>query len=117
MSQEELRSLEAKAMNGDEMPSGLGYPEQILYLSFEKLYWLLKRGGISRPDATKAKAELMEQYRLNKFREEMGEEWVAVIKATELARSAFRKEPTIENAMKLVEILEGRKRSELPVPV
>lgn len=34
-------------MNGDEMPSGLDYPEQILYLSFEKLYWILKRGGIS----------------------------------------------------------------------
>lgn len=96
-------------MNGDEMPNGLHYPEQICYLSLRLLYKQLRRGDITRPVAIVEKKKLLEEYRLYKFREKMGEEWVQVIRMTELARSEFRKNPTVENGFKLVAILEGRK--------
>lgn len=88
---------ERQAMNGDEMPDGLGYPEQILYLSLRLLYKSLRLGAIERSTAIKEKKQLM------------GEEWVEVTKNTELARAAYRKNPTHENAMLLIEIIEGRK--------
>ncbi|MBO5130333.1 MAG: hypothetical protein J6B95_08330 [Oscillospiraceae bacterium] len=100
---------ERQAMNGDEMPDGLGYPEQILYLSLRLLYKSLRLGAIERPTAIVEKKKLMDEYRCYKFREQMGEEWVEVTKNTELARAAYRKNPTHENAMLLIEIIEGRK--------
>lgn len=109
MSEEFSKDLERQAMNGDEMPNGLGYPEQILYLSLRLLYKSLRLGAIERPTAIKEKKQLMDEYRVYKFREKMGEEWVEVTKNTELARAAYRKNPTHENGMLLIEIIEGRK--------
>lgn len=100
---------ERQAMNGDEMPDGLGYPEQILYLSLRLLYKSLRQGVVERPAAIVEKKKLMDEYRCYKFREQMGDEWVEVTKDTELARAAYRKNPTPENAMLLIEIIEGRK--------
>lgn len=48
---------ERQAMNGDEMPDGLGYPEQILYLSLRLLYKSLRQGVIERPHGYCGKEE------------------------------------------------------------
>lgn len=100
---------EKAAMSGDEMPDGLKYPDQVLFLELRMLYDQVKRGIISRDTAILEKKKLLDEYRIYKFNEQMGEEWTAQIKATELARAAYRKDRTLENADKLVALLEGRK--------
>lgn len=42
---------EREAMNGNEMPNGLEYPDQVLYLCFRKLYAQLRQGIIGRDTA------------------------------------------------------------------
>ena len=99
---------ERVAMNGGEMPNGLGYPDQVLFLELRMLYGQFKHGIISRETAIVDKKRLLDEYRMYQYREQMGEEWVEQIKLTELARAAYRKNRTLENADKLVEIIEGR---------
>lgn len=103
---------EQGAIRGDEMPNGLEYPDQVLYLCLRMLYEQKRKGIIDRETAVREKKKLLDEYRCYQFREKMGEEWVQVIKETELARAEFRKNPTVANAGKLVDIIEGRKRLE-----
>lgn len=100
---------EKDAMAGLEMPDGLSYPDQILYLELRMLYHQYYQKVIDRETATKEKKKLLDEYRLYKFREEMGNQWVEVVRLTELARADYRKNPCHENAIKLIEIIEGRK--------
>ena len=95
------------AMAGGEMPKGLEYPDQILFLELRLLYDSYKRKLIDRDTATQEKVELLRTYEAHKIVEKMGKEWVEQIKRTELARSAYRKEKTIENADKLLACVEG----------
>ena len=53
------------------------------------------------------KRHLIDDLRVWQFQSEMGTHWVEIIKATELARAEYRKNRTLENADKLIEILEG----------
>lgn len=99
---------EKQAMNGEELPDNLGYADQVMYLSLRLLYATYRKGIIDREQAVREKKRLLDEYRIYKYREEMGEQWVEQIRLTELARSEFQKNPTVENGMKLVLILEGR---------
>ena len=100
---------EKDAMAGLEMPDGLSYPDQILYLSLRMLYAQYFKKLIDREMATKEKKKLLDEYRCLKFREEMGNQWVEVIRLTDLARCDYKKNRTLENADRLVEIIEGKK--------
>ena len=102
---------EQAAIRGEEMPDGLSYPDQILFLSLRMLYAQKRSRIIDRDTAVIEKKKLLDEYRLNQFREQMGEEWVEQIKLTEIARAEYRKNRTLENADKLVEIIEGRRFS------
>ena len=64
---------------------------------------------IDRETATKEKKKLLDQYKVYQHQDEMGKQWVEVIRLTELARADYRKDQCHENAMKLIEIIEGRK--------
>lgn len=100
---------EKTAMAGGEMPGGLEYPDQILFLELRLLYDSYKRKLIDRDTATQEKVELLRTYEAHKIVDRMGKEWVDQIKRTELARAEYRKNPCHENAMKLIDIIEGRK--------
>lgn len=100
---------EKDAMAGLEMPVGLSYPDQILYLSLRMLYAQYFKKVIDRETATKEKKKLLDQYKVYHYQNEMGKQWVEVIRLTELARADYRKDPRHENAMKLIEIIEGKK--------
>ena len=95
------------AMAGGEMPKGLEYPDQILFLELRLLYDSYKRKMIDRDAATREKVELLRTYEAHKIVDRMGKEWVDQIKRTELARAAYRKDKTIENADKLLACVEG----------
>ena len=109
MAEMKVFPYEKQAMAGDPLPSGLGYPDQILYLSLSLLYYRLRNEIVTREEAMLEKKELIEQYRCYQYREQMGQQWVEVIRETEMARAAYLKDRTLENADKLVEIIEGRK--------
>lgn len=95
------------AMAGGEMPKGLEYPDQILFLELRLLYDSYKRKLIDRDKATQEKAELLRTYEAHKIVDKMGKEWVDQIKRTEFARAEYRKNKTIENADKLLACVEG----------
>ena len=97
------------AMAGGEMPTGLEYPDQILFLELRLLYDSYKRKLIDRDKATQEKAEILRTYEAHKIVDKMGKEWVDQIKRTELARAEYRKDKTIENADKLLACVEGGK--------
>lgn len=97
------------AMAGGEMPKGLEYPDQILFLELRLLYDSYKRKLIDREKATQEKVELLRSYEAHKIVDKMGKEWVDQIKRTELARAEYRKNKTIENADKLLACVEGGK--------
>lgn len=97
------------AMAGGEMPDGLEYPDQVLFLELRMLYDQFKKGIIDKATATKEKKKLLDAYRVYQFNDQMGKEWVEQIKLTEFARSAYLKDRTLENADKLVALIEGRK--------
>ena len=97
------------AMAGGEMPDGLEYPDQILFLELRLLYDSYKKNIVTREQATQEKAELLRTYEAHKIVDRMGKEWVDQIKRTELARAAYRKDKSIENADKLVVCVEGGK--------
>lgn len=100
---------EKDAMAGFEMPDGLSYPDQILYLGLRALYSQYFKKLIDREIATREKKKLLQEYQCYKYQDEMGKEWVEIIRLTELARADYRKNPCHENAMKLIEIIEGKK--------
>ena len=95
------------AMSGGEMPKGLEYPDQILFLELRLLYDSYKRKLIDRDTAAQEKVELLRTYEAHKIVDKMGKEWVDQIKRTELARAEYRKNKTIENADKLLDCVEG----------
>jgi hypothetical protein len=100
---------EKTTMAGGEMPKGLDYPDQILFLELRLLYDSYKRNLIDRDKATQEKVELLRTYEAHKIVDKMGKEWVDQIKRTELARAEYRKNKTIENADKLLACVEGVK--------
>lgn len=100
---------EKNAMAGLEMPDGLSYPDQILYLSLRMLYAQYFKKIIDRETATKEKKKLLDEYRCYQYREEMGNHWVEIIRLTDLARCDYKKKRTLENADRMVEIIEGKK--------
>lgn len=97
------------AMSGGELPKGLEYPDQILFLELRLLYDSYKRKLIDRESATREKVELLRTYEAHKIVDKMSKEWVDQIKRTEMARSEYRKNKTIENADKLLACVEGGK--------
>lgn len=100
---------ETTAMTGGEMPKGLEYPDQILFLELRLLYDSYKRKIIDRDTATMEKVELLRTYEAHKIVEKMGKRWVEQIKITDIARAEYKKNKTIENADKLVACVEGGK--------
>lgn len=100
---------EKDAMAGMEMPDGLSYPDQILYLELRMLYHQYHQKIVDRETAVREKKKMIKQYQDLKFREKMGEHWVDLIRLTECARTEYRKNPCHENAMKLIRTIEGMK--------
>ena len=97
------------AMAGGEMPEGMEYPDQILFLELRLLYDSYKRKLIDREVATREKVELLRVYEAHKIVDSCGKEWVDQIRLTEMARAAYRKDKTIDNADRLLACVEGGK--------
>lgn len=98
---------ERQAANGDEMPGGLDYPDKVTYLCFRMLYAQLRMGIVDRETAIREKRKIMREYEHYKFTEQIGKQCVDTIRQTELARAAYRKSRTLENADLLLVAIDG----------
>ena len=90
---------EREAMRGEEMPEGLSFPDQMAYTTLRNVYQAYYSKIISREAAAAEKGRLKYQYE-RAVRQR-------VIKATEVAKSAFRKAPSIEAGLRLCQVLDG----------
>lgn len=99
--------FERIAMVGGEMPDGLSFEDQTMFLNLRSLYWQYKKGIIGRDVATREKKKLIERYKNNLFMSSVLDHNIKVRNATEAAKAKYRKERTIENADILVNCLEG----------
>lgn len=108
---------ERQAMNGDEMPGGLDYPDKVTFLCFRMLYAQLRAGIIDRETAIREKRKIMHEYERYKFTEQLGKQLADTIRKTEMARAAYRKSRTLENADLLLIAIDGgdyRKKEGVP---
>jgi hypothetical protein len=99
---------EKQAQNGDDMPAGLAYADQLLFQQLRLLYAQKRQGIIDRETAVREKRKFLDEYHANQVMDSLVKGWVQAIQLTELARAEFRKNPCIETATKLVDIIEGR---------
>lgn len=102
---------EKQAQNGEEMPAGLAYADQILFQQLRLLYAQKRMGIIDRETAVTEKRKFLDEYHANQTMDSLVKGWAQAIQMTELARAEFRKNPCIETAAKLVDIIEGRCRN------
>lgn len=98
-------------MHGDEMPDGLPLPDQMAYTTLRNIYRAYHDKTISRDMAAAEKQRLRREY------EQMSEAWAfqgrlanhhsRILRDTEAAKTACRKDPTPENAMRFCDVLDG----------
>lgn len=98
-------------MNGAEMPGGLPLPDQMAYTTLRNIYRAYHDKTISRDMAAAEKQRLRREY------EQMSEVWAfqgrladhhsRILRDTEAAKTACRKSPTPENAVRLCNVLDG----------
>ncbi len=100
---------EKQAMNGDDMPDGLPYYDQLMFQLLRLLYDNFKKGIIDRETAQKKKKQMLSEYECYKIQWQMIDEVSCIVRRTELARADFRKNPTVENGWNLLNACEGRK--------
>ena len=110
MAETKTLPYERQAMHGEELPAGLDYPDQVMYMQLRLLYDSLKKGIVDRETGTREKKELLKQYQLYKYNWETGNRWAEAWRASEQARIEYRKNPTQENADKLLQSLDGMDR-------
>ena len=98
---------ERQASNGEEMPDGIDYPDQVAYLCFRMLYAQLRMGVIDRETAVREKRKLLQEYAQYTFLDSLSKEQWTRIKRTDIARAEYRKCRTLENADNLLFALDG----------
>ena len=97
-----------------EMPEGLSLADQSAYTAIRNIYAAHRAGRLSREAGAAEKRRVKRRYDL-----EMGEREqerklafhrARVIRLTEQAMTAVRKDPSPENALRLVDVLDGIER-------
>ena len=98
---------ERQAMAGEEMPEGLRFAGQHYYLALRMLYHQFKQGIVDRETATREKRQLLRTYEQNLMWEEIADGFIQQRNNSEVARAEYRKKPCHENAIKIIESIEG----------
>ena len=100
---------ERQAMAGEEMPDGLRFAGQLYYLALRMLYKQFRDGIIDRETATREKRKLLHTYEYDLMWENIADEFIQNRNNSEFARAEYRKNPCHENAVKIIESIEGVK--------
>lgn len=103
-------SWEEKAMNGEPMPDGLSLFDQAAYTAVRNIYVAYHEGSLSREDGSSEKRKVKKKYDQavedEKFRNKQAIYHIKVHKQAEQAMTAVRKDPSPENALRLVDVLD-----------
>lgn len=99
------------AYNGT-LPNGvMRLPERLLYQTVKCISQAYKTAQIDAQTASKQKADAISDYRADKTEYENGQNsmrrMAVLFKDVELATTAYRKNRTLENADRLLEVLYG----------
>lgn len=98
---------EQAALNREPMPPGLEFPDQLLFIELRNLYGQYKLGLISREHCVIEKRFMLDEYRRNKFSNELSKLSVRLFQETEKSRAAYRLNRTVENADALLMAIDG----------
>lgn len=105
---------EKDAMAERPMPDGLGLFDQAAYTSVRNLYAAHHRENLDRETASAEKKKVKHKYDQavedEKFRNKQAIYHIKVHKQAEQAITAVRKDPSPENALRLVDVLDGIER-------
>lgn len=98
---------ERAAMRNEPMPDDLTFPDQLMYQALALLYARYQGNAITRERASAEKKQLLREHEAFCARWSMGDRYAEVIRRTEAARTAYRKERTLENANALLRAIDG----------
>lgn len=98
---------EKLAMKNAPVPSGLSLRDIQAYTSLRNIYSAYHDGKIDRDTASKEKQEIIRAYKENQQAEKLIDFHAKMYKLTEAAKIQFKKDQTIENAMKLYYAMDG----------
>lgn len=102
---------EREAMQGAEMPDGLTIYDQMAYISLRTLYHDYHEKRLNRATASAEKRRIVGAWdrakRTAEFERKLAFFHARLYKDTELAATAVRKDPSPENAIRLVNVLDG----------
>lgn len=102
--------FEREAMRSEPMPEGLRQADIQAYLALRLLYKTYKAGYVTRDAAQKEKREIVKQWQSDKSYEKYVLYQIRLTKASEAAKAEYRRSRTIENADRLVNIMDGLER-------
>ena len=98
-------------MHGEELPDGLSLPDQMAYTCLRNIYFLYYNKTISRDQAAAEKQRVRVQWEraasAAEFERKLSVHHARVIRETEAAKTACRKDPTAENALRLCNVMDG----------
>lgn len=106
-SAELVAELEDKAFNGEEMPKGLPFPEQLLFLRFRYLYAYAAMIRMDPAQGRREKEEIVSEYAGHLANHILYLGCNERYKATEAAAAAIRKDPELYNNDKVRALMEG----------
>ena len=102
---------ERAAKNGDEMPDGLPLPDQLAYTAIRNVYYAYYNKIIPRDVAAAEKKKIRFEYVKASdalvFQDKLCDQHVRMNRETEGAKNAFRKNPTVENGIRLCDAMDG----------
>lgn len=99
--------FEVEAANREPMPDGLSIVDAAAYQALANLYARYKAGFIDKDSAIKEKKKIQKSWKDGKVSDELNRYHVKLDRDTEAAKSAFLKNKTIENAERLIKIMDG----------
>lgn len=102
---------EGEAIRGGPLPEGLGLPDQLAYLSLRQIYRSYREEAISREEAVREKRLVRRSWEQAAgalaFSDRLTRRHAQILRGTEAAKTACRKGPTVENALRLCDVLDG----------
>jgi len=106
---EEIKKL---AVTSPEMPSGLTMAEQEAFMAIGFLLAQWRAGAVSAEYTKSAYADISRAFRRAKSGEDLVEWFAGLRKRIEAAMNAYRLDRTLENADRLVGVIDGFIREE-----
>jgi len=100
-------SWEQQAKRNEPMPEGLSLTDQMAYQTLAELAARYKMGAVSAEQAKRERAELDRAYAIRLACDEASRWSVELRKRIEIAHAKYRKDPTLENAKLLSDVIDG----------